>query len=99
MDKVISKLKFVENDKSEKYFSWFQFIQGVILKRIEKLRFDFKYEPLRKIATANNACNPALLNLPDNGKAWNQNSDNKKWELECEENFKIEKGQLVLNLN
>jgi len=32
-----------------------------------------------------------LLDLPENGKAWNYNQENKKWELECEINYKIEK--------
>jgi len=32
-----------------------------------------------------------LLDLPENGKTWNYNQKSKKWELECEVNYSMEK--------
>lgn len=40
---------------------------------------------------ASNNCDPGLLDIPENGKAWNFNQNNRKWELECELNYIIEK--------
>ena len=38
-------------------------------------------------------CDPNSLFLPENGKAWNS-TNGKKWELECELNYEVEKGFL-----
>ena len=37
-------------------------------------------------------CDVNALALPENAKAWNNNSNVKKWELECELNYEIERG-------
>ena len=39
-------------------------------------------------------CDVNSLILPDNGKAWNNYSNAKKWELECEVNYEVERGLL-----
>ena len=38
-------------------------------------------------------CDITLLDMPDNGKAWNYNNATKRWELECKEKYEIERGQ------
>ena len=43
-------------------------------------------------------CNTTLLPVPDHGKAWNNVVNDKRWELECEENYELERSKLV-NLN
>merc|ERR1712176_1360787 len=46
---------------------------------------------LYQIASALDDCNTELLKLPNNGKAWNYIEKKRRWELECEENYEVER--------
>ena len=50
------------------------------------------FRNLPKIITG---CDVTSLNLPENGKAWKYNADKKRWELECDVNYEIERGQFL----
>ena len=45
-----------------------------------------------KIASAHGQCDSKLLDVPKNGKSWNYNEIKRRWELECEKNYEVERG-------